>query len=289
MAESRLKEQLKVANRLLADRDGECAQLRASVELLKAQLAQTDAALRESQTQRAAAALSFPPPPAHQRFQERPSSPWVWCLPAAGGGDHYHHLLLPASTSPGHYCSRESVHVDGLNARLEAAEHFEDCEASTDAADLVLVELMEFAWDPAEFDSVEAREVVVVEQTRQHRQQQVKASVTRKAPTMTRARWPGSARKPLIFSRRGGKLGIKRRLGVWVLGGETSPHKGAAAERRSPVEGLEQVELIQERGNKWSLWLLRTVLDKLQGLPVVDKPEPEVEEASTEEEVARLT
>ena len=51
MAESRMKEQLKVANRLLADRDGECAQLRATNELLKAQLAQTDAALRESQTQ----------------------------------------------------------------------------------------------------------------------------------------------------------------------------------------------------------------------------------------------
>ena len=52
MAESRRKEQLKVANRLLADRDRECAQLRATVELLKAQLAHlTDAALRESQTQ----------------------------------------------------------------------------------------------------------------------------------------------------------------------------------------------------------------------------------------------
>ena len=66
------------------------------------------------------------------------------------------------------------------------------------------------------------------------------------------------------------------------------PHKGAVAERRSPGEGLEQVELIQERGNKWSLWLPHIGLDKLQGLPVVDKPEPEVEEASTEEEVARL-
>lgn len=108
-----------------------------------------------------AAARSFPPPPAHQRFQERPSSPWVWCFAAAGGGGDHYHLLLPASTSLGH-CSRESVHVGSLNARLEAAEHFEDCEASTDAADLVLVELMEFASDPAVFDSVEAREVVVV-------------------------------------------------------------------------------------------------------------------------------
>ncbi|KAH9401914.1 hypothetical protein TYRP_016481 [Tyrophagus putrescentiae] len=51
MAESRRKEQLKVANRLLADRDGECAELRATNELLKAQLAQTDLTLRESQTQ----------------------------------------------------------------------------------------------------------------------------------------------------------------------------------------------------------------------------------------------
>ena len=42
-----------------------------------------------------------------------------------------------------------------------------------------------------------------------------------------------------------GSLGAER---------ETSPHKGAAAERRSPGEGLEQVELIQERDNKWSLW-----------------------------------
>ncbi len=51
MFESRLKEQLKVANRLLADRDGECAQLRATNELLKAQLAQTKLALREAKAQ----------------------------------------------------------------------------------------------------------------------------------------------------------------------------------------------------------------------------------------------
>ena len=50
MEESRRKEQLKVANRLLADRDRECFQLRAKNELLKKQLAQTELALRKAKT-----------------------------------------------------------------------------------------------------------------------------------------------------------------------------------------------------------------------------------------------